>query len=138
MATLANVSVFGICPVDDGVSGPQARGVTACGPTGPELLGEAAVVLPEVVGRGPVRCADVHTALQRAAGVLGMGRDRPHRLRLADEALDLLAAYLAGGRCAPTDTSRIIRAWFTGADLVSARMLLAAAAGYWRRMLARS
>jgi hypothetical protein len=137
MATLTDVSVIGVWPVGDGVSEPQARGATACGPTGPDLLGQAAVVLLEVVGRGPVRCADVHTALYEAACVLGMGRDRPHRLRLADEAFDLLADYLVVDQYAVPmgRSSRTVHGWLIHADRTRAQMVLAAAAGYWRRLL---
>jgi hypothetical protein len=105
--------------------------------TGPDLLGEAVAVLPEVVGRGPVRCADVHTALYETACVLGVGRDRPHRLQLADEALDLFAAYLVAGRYAApaARSSGTIRRWLIHTDQAEARMMLAAAAGHWRQVL---
>jgi hypothetical protein len=77
------MSAIGAWPVGDGVSEPRARGATACGLTGPDLLRKAAIMLLEVVGRGPVRCADVHTALYEAAYVLGWGATGPRRLRLA-------------------------------------------------------
>jgi hypothetical protein len=137
MAALTGTSAIGVWAVGDGVSEPQARGATACGPTGPDLLGEAAAVLLAMVGRGPVRCADVHTALYEAACVLGMGRDRPHRLQLADEAFDLLAEYLVVDQFAvPAGrSSRTVRAWLAYADRTTPRLILAAAAGYWWREL---
>jgi hypothetical protein len=97
----------------------------------------AGAVLPTVVGRGLVRCVDVHTALYEAAYVLGVGRDRPHRLRLADEALDLFVDFLvASGLAAVTRRGKeTVRGWLTHAGRVEVQLTLAAAAGYWRREL---
>lgn len=104
--------------------------------TGPDLLAEAAVVLPAVVGRGLVRWVDIHAAIYRAACTRGMGRDRPHRLRLADEALDmftesLILAGLAEPRKAPGPG---LARRHTG--MLDVQLALASAAGYWRRELA--
>jgi hypothetical protein len=87
-----------------------------------------------VVGRGPVRCVDVHTALYEAACVLGAGRDRPHRLRLADEALDLFVEFLVvSGHAEPARRARdAVRGWLPHASPVEAQLALAAAAAYWR------
>lgn len=103
--------------------------------TGPDLLAEAAVVLPAVVGRGLVRWVDIHAAIYRAACTRGMGRDRPHRLRLVDEALDMFTESLVrAGLAEPR--KHPVRGWLACAGLLDVRLALASAAGYWRRELA--
>lgn len=137
MAALADVTEIGLWSVGDGVPEPHASRATGDRPVGPDLLAEAAAVLPVVVGRGPLRCVDLHTALHEAACMQGMGRDRPHRLLLADEAFDHLAAYLvAAGVAEPGERSKdTVRAWLLHLDQVEVQLTLAAAAGYWRREL---
>jgi hypothetical protein len=106
-------------------------------------LVQAAAVLPVVVGCGPVRCVDVHTALYESARGRGMGRDRPHRLRLADEAFDLFAAYLvASGQAANAGrSSDTIWTWLvcpcqqTYPGLAEVQLAFVAAGGYWQREL---
>jgi hypothetical protein len=105
--------------------------------TGPDLLAIAAETLPSVIGAGPVLTVDLHAALFHAARLLGVGRDRWHRLRLADEAHDLFASYLVAGRHIepakrPTDT---VRGWLARQDLLMVRLALAAASGHWRKEL---
>lgn len=102
--------------------------------TGPDLLAVAAEVLPSVVGYGPVLTVDLHVSLYHAACLLRVGRDRWHRLRLADSAQDLFAAYLVVGRHVepagrPRDT---VRGWLTRHDLLMVRLALVAASGHWR------
>ncbi|MPZ27967.1 MAG: hypothetical protein GEV12_16540 [Micromonosporaceae bacterium] len=103
--------------------------------TGPDLLTEAAAVLPAVVGRGPVRWVEIHAAIYRAACTLGMGRDRPHRLRLADETLDMFTDYLVSAGLAEP-RKHPARGWLACAGLINVQMIVATAAGHWRRELA--
>jgi hypothetical protein len=123
-------------PVLNAVSGEAPGRAAAPGsrPTGPDLLGEAAVVLRVVVGRGPVRWADVRTAIYRAACIRGAGRDRLHRLLLTDEAVEMFTEYLvADGLAAPTwDPSH---GWLSYTHPVDVQLALAVAAGHWRREL---
>lgn len=137
MAALAGFSEIGLWSAGDEVSEPHARRATVDRPTGPDLLAEAGTVLPMVVGRGLVRCVDVHTALYEAACVLGVGRDRPHRLRLADEALDLFAEFLiVGGHAVAASRARdTVRGWLFHVGRVEVQLTLAVASGYWRRAL---
>jgi hypothetical protein len=137
MAALTGGSELGLQSAGDGVSEPRARRATVDQPTGPDLLAEAGAVLPTVVGRGLVRCVDVHTALYEAAYVLGVGRDRPHRLRLADETLDLFVEFLvARGLAAVTRRGKeTVRGWLIHVGRAEVQLTLAAAAGYWRREL---
>lgn len=115
--------------VDRGASELHARGATEPDPTGPAMFAEAALLLPEVVGCGPVRCVDVHTALYQAACLQGTGRDRPHRLRLADAALDQLASYLGwAGLAEPAGRSKdTVRGWLVHVDQLQVRLVIAAA-----------
>ncbi|MGH3678830.1 MAG: hypothetical protein ACRDT2_00660 [Natronosporangium sp.] len=103
--------------------------------TGPDLLAEAAMVLPEVVGRGPVRWVDIHATIYRAACTRGMGRDRPHRLRLADEALDMFTESLVlAGLAEPR--KHPVRGWLAGTSMLDVQLALASAAGHYRLELA--
>ena len=133
MATPTGVLEAGFGPVGGEGSEPHRCRSTDGSPTGPSLLLGAAAVLPPVAGRGPLRCVDLHTALVEGACLVGMGRDRHHRLRLADQALDLFAAYLvASRRAAPADRSKdVVQAWLACADLADVQLSLAAAAADW-------
>jgi hypothetical protein len=130
MAALIDLPELG-----NGASGDESLGAQ---PTGSgqsaSLLAEAARSLPGVVGDGPVRCADVHTALYTAACRLGAGSDRSHRLRLADEAFDRFAAYLIwAGQAEPSRReSDPVRRWLIRATVVDTQQALTAAAGFWR------
>jgi hypothetical protein len=105
----------------------------------PDLLATAAHSLPAVAGSGPVLAAEVQAALFESACVLGWGRDRWQRLRLADAAGEHFVAFLvaaglaeAGGRA--TDA---LRRWLADQDLLMVRLALAAASGHWRHELDR-
>lgn len=106
------------------------------GAAGPDVLAYAAHVLPLVAHRRPFS-GDVHAALFEALNRLGVGTDRYHRLRLADEATDMLAVYLvAAGRAAPqARTSKTIRGWLVCQDLAGVGWALLEAACFWRREL---
>lgn len=135
MAALIDASEAGRWPVADGAwphspgSAPPDRSI------GPDLLAEAAVMLPVVVGRGRVRWVDIHAAIYRAACMQGVGRDRPHRLRLADETLDMFTGYLvSAGLAGPRKDPAL--GWLAYPELLEVQLTLAAAAGYWRHELA--
>lgn len=108
----------------------------AFGPTGPDLLAYAAHLLPVVMSPFP-RYGEVHALLYEALGRLGAGVDRHHRLRLCDEARDMLAAYLvATGVARPASrASATMRGWIIGAGRAEVRAALAGAARFWRREL---
>lgn len=136
MTALAGCAEVELWPVGGGVSATHAGWATArwpTDPTVPDLLADAAGVLPMVVGRGPVRCVDVHTALYDAACGRGVGRDRPHRLRLADEALARFATYLVvEGVAVPAERIKeLIGGWLTKVDLAEVRRWLVASARFW-------
>jgi hypothetical protein len=135
MATLTGVREAGFGPVGREGSEPHPSRSTDGSPSGPNLLLVAAAVLPPVVGRGPLRCVELHTALVEGACLVGMGRDRHHRFRLADQAFDAFARYLvASGQAEPADRSKdIVRAWLARADLAEVQLTLAAAARHWLR-----
>jgi hypothetical protein len=105
--------------------------------TGPDLLATAADMLPSVVGPGPVLTVDLHATLYQAACVLGVGRDRWHRLRLAEAAHDMFAAFLIAGRHVEAEprSTDTIRRWLACQDLLMVRLALAAASGHWQREL---
>jgi hypothetical protein len=134
MATPTGVREAGFGPVGDEGSDPHPFRSTDGSPSGPNLLLVAAAVLPPVVGRGPLRCVDVHTALVEGARLVGMG-DRHRRFRLADQAFDALARYLVTtGQAEPADRCKdIVRAWLARADLAAVQLTLAAAARHWLR-----
>ena len=92
-----------------------------------------------MVGRLPCY-SDIQTVLYEALCQLGMGRDRHHRLELADEAQDMLAVYLlTTGRARPElRFSTTVRGWVVNRDLIGVRAALAGAGVYWRRELDRS
>jgi hypothetical protein len=131
MAALTDVVGPGISPIGGGTPDDPPAG----GGQPADLLAEAARALPAVVGDGPVRCADVHTALYVAACRLGVGRDRSHRLRMADEAFDRFTAYLIwAGHAEPSRReSDPVRRWLLWATVAETQRTLTAAAGYWRR-----
>jgi hypothetical protein len=80
---------------------------------------------------------DMHAALLGALEALGVGSDRYHRLLLADEARDMLAAYLvaAGHAVCEARVSDTMRGWVILQDLNDVRRTMVDAAGYWRRVL---
>lgn len=125
-------SILGPVPAD-----PVAGAGGCTGPTGPDVFMLAAGLLPEVVGAGPVCSGCVHGALFEVLCRLGAGADRFHRLRLADEARDMFAAYVvAVGWAVPRErVSATVRGWVAMQDLTSLRAALTGAAGYWRRVL---
>lgn len=136
MAALIETSEVGRWPV---VAGAWARSPGSAPPaptSGADLLAEAAaVMLPVVVGRGQVRWVDIHAAIYRAACMRGVGRDRPHRLRLADETADMFTVYLVSvGLAGPRKDPAM--GWLAYPELLAVQFTLAAAAGYWRRELA--
>jgi hypothetical protein len=108
----------------------------AFGPTGPDVLASASYLLPQVSCR-LLFSGDVHTALFEALNRLGGGTDRYDRLRLADEARDMLAAYLvtAGQAVAGDRVSATVRGWVIFQDLTGVCRALVEAAGFWRRAL---
>jgi len=138
MATLTDALTTGLWTVGAELSVLHASGAAGGGPTGPDLLADAAVVLPVVVGHGRPRSVDVHTALYRVAEARGAGRDRPHRLRLADEALEMFAAYLVAEEFAlPAERAKdVARGWLAHRTQAETRGALRAAARYFRRVLA--
>jgi hypothetical protein len=97
-------------------------------------LWHAAAILPVVMGTAmPVGCGDVHAALLEALRRLGIGRDRYHRLRLADEARDMFAAYLvAVGGAEPGRPSDTVRGWMAFQDTTAVVLVLVDAAVFWR------
>jgi hypothetical protein len=116
-------------------SGP-ASVWAASGPTGADVLAVASHFLPWVSVGGPFS-GDVHAALFGALEALGVGGDRYHRLRLADEARDMLAAYLMTARHAVCEArvSDTMRGWVIFQDLTEVRRTMVDAAGHWRRLL---
>ena len=109
-------------------------------PTGPDVLALAAYMLPMVVAPGGLASCDVYAAVAQAVDRLGLGRDRAHGLRLADEAVGLFAAYLtvAGEAVSDTSAGRTVQGWVlfgAGGDLISVQGALLAAVGFWRRQL---
>lgn len=112
-------------------------GLAAFGPTGPDVLVVAAHILPAVSNRLPL-AGDVHLVLVEALVRLGAGADRHHRLRLADDARDMLAAYLvtAGLTRPEAGSSATVRGWVVFQDLASVRRALAGAAWFWHAELA--
>lgn len=99
---------------------------------GPEVLAVAAYVLPLVSSRLPFS-GDVHAALVEALVRLGVGADRHHRLRLADDARDMFATYLmAAGLASPEQrASETVRGWVVFQDLAGVQRALAGAARFW-------
>lgn len=138
MATLTDALTTGLWTVGAELSVLHASGVAGDGLTGPDLLADAAVVLPVVVGHGRPRSVDVHTALYRVAEARGAGRDRPHRLRLADEALEMFAAYLVAEEFGlPAARAKdVTRDWLAFRAQADTQRALRAAAAYWRPILA--
>jgi hypothetical protein len=106
-------------------------------PVGPDVLAYAASILPAVAGARP-GSVDVHQVLFEALRRLGVGADRYDRLRLAEEARDMLAAYLvAVGQAQPKPRpSAAVRGWVVFQDIRGVQLALAGAAGYWRAELA--
>jgi hypothetical protein len=109
-------------------------------PTGPDLLRHGAALLSTVVDGGPVWAVDIHAVLYLAAVGLRAGRDRPHRLRLADEAVDLFVGYLvASGRAAPAvRVSGTLRGWLGRRGWEEVSCVLSAAADHWADELAKA
>lgn len=112
-------------------------GPTAFGPTGPDVLVVAAHILPAVSSRLPL-AGDVHLVMVEALVCLGAGADRHHRLRLADDARDMLAAYLVvAGLTRPEErSSATVRGWVVFQELATVQRALAGAAWFWRAELA--
>lgn len=115
---------------------PPTMTVPALRPMGPEVLAVAAYVLPVVSSRFPFS-GDVHAALVEALARLGVGTDRHHRLRLADDARDMFATYLmvAGLTRPEASSSATVRGWVVFQDLATVRWALAGAAWFWRAEL---
>lgn len=111
---------------------PPTVTVAALRPTGPEVLAVAAYLLPVVSSRLPFS-GDVHAALVEALDRLGVGADRHHRLRLADDARDMFATYLTGlGLAKPENrASETVRGWVVFHDLAGVQRALAGAAWFW-------
>lgn len=121
-------------PRAGGLGGGSWRG--RAGVTGADVLALAGELLPEV-SRLPC-CGDVHVALVEALARLRADTDRYQRLSLADEARDLLAAYLvASGRARlEPRVSATVRGWAVRQDPCGLRRGLVEAAWYWRARLA--
>src|SRR5690606_15925663 len=103
------------------------------GVTGADALALAGELLPAVSGQLPC-CGDIHAALVEALVQLRADSDRYHRLRLADEARDMLAAFLVatGQARQQPRVSATVRGWAIRRDPAGLRRGLAEAARYWR------
>jgi hypothetical protein len=100
------------------------------------VLAVASHFLPWVSVGGPFS-GDAHAALFGALEALGMGSDRYHRLRLADETRDMLASYLvaAGHAVCEARVSDTMHGWVIFQDLQGVRRRMVEAGGYWRHVL---
>lgn len=109
--------------------------VAASGPVGPDVLALASDVLVQM--RRLPFSGDVYSALFEALIRLQLGTDRYHRLRLADEARDMFAAYLvtAGRAVVEERISATVDGWVIVQDLAAVCRALVEAAGFWRREL---
>lgn len=119
---------------------PTAAWIPAFRPTGPDVLALAAHILPDVIAPGLLLSFHIHPALVEAVTRLGLGDDRYHRLRLADEARDMLAEFLVIAGLAVRDVKpgRTVAGWMiygAGHDLALVQAALLAAAGFWRAEL---
>jgi hypothetical protein len=102
------------------------------------VLAVAAYILPAVSSGGLPLSGDVHAALLEALDRLETGAGRHHRLRLADDARDMFAAYLVAAGLTPAAESEgaTVRGWVLFQDLTGVRRALADAAWFWRVELA--
>jgi hypothetical protein len=106
--------------------------------TGPELLQQAAVLLPSVVDRGQTTASNIHVALYRAALQLrGCNAGAGHQL--AGEAVEMLVDYLAELHDLRGATREIqfeaMRAWAFRRNVGAVVFALRAAAEHWRAEL---
>lgn len=104
--------------------------------TGPDLLTRAAVLLPTVSGGRSVLYGHIRSALYGAA-VLLRDCQPAEAYRLADEAGDLLVAWLAeiGEVRRDEDLPVALRGWATGRRSSTVGYALRAAGEFWRAEL---
>ena len=106
--------------------------------TGPELLHQAAVLLPSVVHQGWTTSSNIHVALYQAALQLrGCSAGAAHEL--ADEAVEMLVDYLAELHDLRGATYEIrfeaMRGWAFRRNVGAVVFALRAAAEHWRAEL---
>ena len=106
--------------------------------TGPELLLQAAVLLPTVVDGGQTTATNIHVSLYRAALQL-RGCDATAAHQLAGEAIDMLVAYLAGLHDLLDESEPVqreaMRAWAFRRNVGAVSFAMRAAAEHWRAEL---
>jgi hypothetical protein len=106
--------------------------------TGPELLHQAAVLLPTVVDKGWSTSSNIHVALYKAALQL-RGCDAGAAHQLAGEAVDMLVDYLAELHDLRGATREIqyeaMHGWAFRRNVGAVVFALRAAAEHWRAEL---
>ena len=108
--------------------------------TGPQLLIQAAVLLPSVVQGMWVTSPNIHVALYRAAMQLRGGEvSATAAHQLADEAVDMLVAYLADLHDLRGESESVrreaMREWAFRRNVGAVCFALRAAAEHWRAEL---